>query len=169
VRARGRAWTFGDNIPTDRIVKGHLVLEPMEVIARHVLEDLRPEFPKEAKPGDILVAGSHFGQSSGRAIAAKALKALGLGCVVADSMARTFYRNCYEIGLPGAECPGVTRWIQDGDEVEVDLAAGRITRLTHGSERQLEPVHPLLLRMLERGGLIPMGAELAEWRSATRE
>lgn len=167
MRARGRAWTFGDNIPTDRIVKGHLVLEPMEVIVRHVLEDLNPAFPEGAKPGDVLVAGSHFGQSSGRAIAPKALKAMGLGCVVADSMARTFYRNCYEIGLPAAECPGVSAWVADGDEVEVDLAAGRITRLSDAAERPLEPVHPLLLRMLERGGLIAMGSELAEWGAPT--
>ena len=105
MNARGRAWIFGDNIPTDRIVKGHLVLEPMEVIVQHVLEDLNPAFPKEARPGDVLVAGSHFGQSSGRAIAPKALKAVGLGCVVADSLARTFYRNCYEIGLPPPSAP----------------------------------------------------------------
>jgi 3-isopropylmalate/(R)-2-methylmalate dehydratase small subunit len=167
VNARGRAWIFGDNIPTDRIVKGHLVLEPMEVIVQHVLEDLNPAFPKEARPGDVLVAGSHFGQSSGRAIAAKALKALGLGAVVADSLARTFYRNCYEIGLPAAECPGISAWVSDGEEIEVDLAAGRITRPSGAGERPLEPVHPLLLRMLERGGLIAMGPELLEWRSAT--
>ena len=67
---RGRCWKVGDYIPTDQIVKSARLLAPLEEIARHVLEDANPRFAAELDPGDVLVAGAHFGQSSGRAIAA---------------------------------------------------------------------------------------------------
>ena len=69
-------------------MKSEYVFEPMEVMAKHVLERLNPDFPVQVRPGDIVVAGRHFGQSSGRAIATKALMATGIGCVVADTFAR---------------------------------------------------------------------------------
>jgi len=103
--AHGRCWKFGDNIPTDQIVKADRVLLSLNEMAKHVLENLNPEFPLNVKPGDILVAGKHFGQSSGRAVAPKAIKATGVGAVVAEYAARLFYRNCFEIGLPILELP----------------------------------------------------------------
>ena len=86
----GRCWKFGDNIPTDRIVRVDRALGSMEEMAKHVLEDLRPEFPVEVKNGDILVAGIHFGQSSGRAVAPKAIKATGISVVVCEYASRLF-------------------------------------------------------------------------------
>ena len=96
----GRAWKFGDNVPTDSIVPTAVVQQAMDVILPHVLADLKPEFPKGVKQGDILVAGHHFGQSSGRGVASKAIAASGIVCIVADTFARTFLRNSYEVGLP---------------------------------------------------------------------
>lgn len=161
----GRVWKFGDNVPTDEIVASHLVLEPLETIAKHVLENLNPRFPVEVQPGDIVVGGAHFGQSSGRAIAVKAIMATGVGCVVADDFARTFYRNCFEVGLPCAECAGVSSWLDDGDELEVDLSAGTLLRPADGSTRTIASIHPLLQRMLEVGGVIAMGDEFDRWVS----
>ena len=111
----GRCWKFGDNIPTDRLVKSRYVFEPMTEIVKHVLEDLNPGFPLRVEPGDIVVAGMHFGQSSGRAIAAKALRATGIGCVVAETFARTFYRNCFEVGLPALEVAEAGDLVRDGE------------------------------------------------------
>ncbi len=82
---RGRAWQLGDNVPTDQIVATAVVMSPMDVVLKHVLEELKPEFPNSVKPGDIIVAGDHFGQSSGRAVAAKAI--LGLYAVAAQYQA----------------------------------------------------------------------------------
>ena len=81
---KGRVWKFGDNIPTDQIVRVDRALGDMEEMARHVLENYNPEFPKKVQKGDILVAGKHFGQSSGRAVAPKAIKATGVGAVVVE-------------------------------------------------------------------------------------
>jgi 3-isopropylmalate/(R)-2-methylmalate dehydratase small subunit len=156
LQARGRCWRFGDNIPTDRLVKTKYVVEPMSVIVRHVLEDLNPRFPLEVAPGDIVVAGKHFGQSSGRAIAVKALKATGIGCVVADTFARTFYRNAFEVGLPVLELPGVSELVSDGDVLAVDVVAGTFRNEATGQERTVPPPDAFLLEMLRAGGLIPL-------------
>lgn len=161
MQARGRCWKFGDNIPTDRIVRADLVFRPFSEILKHVLETCNPEFPLKVKPGDIVVAGKHFGQSSGRAIAAKALKQTGIGCVIAESFARTFYRNGFEIGMPALECPGITAQVSDGDILLVEIDRGRIVNETTGRELQARPTPPFLLDMLKAGGLIPMAERLA--------
>lgn len=157
--ARGRCWKFGDNIPTDQIVKADRVLLPIEEMAKYVLENLNPAFPKEVKPGDILVAGKHFGQSSGRAVAPKAIKATGVGAVVVEYASRLFFRNCFEIGLPLLECSGITEGVSDGDILFVDIKAGLIRNETTGKEYRAKQVDPFLMEMLDVGGLIPMGEQ----------
>jgi 3-isopropylmalate/(R)-2-methylmalate dehydratase small subunit len=154
----GRCWRFGDNIPTDRLVKTQYVFEPMDVIVRHVLEDLNPEFPAKVQPGDIVFAGKHFGQSSGRAIATKALKATGIGCVVAETFARTFYRNCFEVGLPALEVGLNPDLAADGDQIRVDLVSGEFTNLTTGATAHGAAADPFLVTMLDSGGLISLAA-----------
>jgi 3-isopropylmalate/(R)-2-methylmalate dehydratase small subunit len=154
--ARGRAWLFGDNIPTDQIVPSKLLFLPMAEIVKHVLEELRPEFPAQLKRGDIIVAGHHFGQSSGRAVAPKAIQAAGISCIVAESFARTFLRNCYEIGLPILECRGVSKAVSDGDMVQADLVAGRFANDTAETSLPATPCNEFLLDMLRAGGVIAL-------------
>src|SRR6201985_2122484 len=122
----GNCWKFGHNIPTDLITPTHIMWKRAAEMAKHVLETATPDFPVNVKPGDILVAGRNFGCSSGRALAAKALKATEVGAVVAELFARTFYRNGHEIGLPLLEMPGVRDLAQDGDRVRVDIRAGTL-------------------------------------------
>lgn len=162
MKAHGRCWKFGDNIPTDQIVRSDRVLATIDEMARHVLENLNPRFPQEVKAGDILVAGRHFGQSSGRAVAPKAIKATGVGAVVVEYASRLFYRNSFEVGLPLLECPGITAGVNDGDILSVDLDQGRVINETTGQEFQAKPVDPFLREMLAAGGLIPLGDKIAE-------
>ncbi len=162
MNARGKCWKFGDNIPTDQIVRSDRVLLSLEEMAKYVLENLNPSFPREVKKGDILVAGKHFGQSSGRAVAPKAIKATGVGAVVVEYAARLFYRNCFEIGLPLLECPGITENVSDGDIINVDITKGLIRNETTGKEFQAKSVDPFLTEMLEAGGLIPLGEKISE-------
>jgi 3-isopropylmalate/(R)-2-methylmalate dehydratase small subunit len=162
-RFEGRCWKFGDNIPTDALVKSRYVFEPMDEMVKHVLEDYNPSFPLEVQPGDIVVAGWHFGQSSGRAIATKALKATRIGCVMADSLSRTFYRNCFEIGLPSLELDGVSKLVDDGDQLVVDIAEGLFRNETKGIERHTEVASPFLLKMLAAGGLIALTQSDPDW------
>src|SRR5580658_1288403 len=116
----GNCWKFGHNIPTDLITPTHIMFKGVGEMAKHVLETADPDFPKYVKPGDILVAGKNFGCSSGRALAAKALKATGIGCVVAEQFSRTFFRNSHEIGMPLLEAPGVHAVIETGHRLRVD-------------------------------------------------
>lgn len=152
----GRCWKFGDNIPTDLITPTHIMFKTPREMAALVLEGLNPEFPRKVRPGDILVAGRNFGCSSGRALAAKALQATGIGAVVSELFARTFYRNGHEIGLPLLEARGVQDLVHDGDALRVDIRQGTLTNLTSGKSLQGKVPSAFLLRMLAAGGLIPM-------------
>src|SRR5262249_46079562 len=99
--------------------------------------------------------GRNFGCSSGRAIAAKAIKATGVSAVLAEGFSRTFYRNGHEVGLPILEVPGIHDFVQNGDRVRVDIAGGTLTNLTSGKTLQGSPAPEFLLEMLKAGGLIP--------------
>ncbi|HEY7335425.1 MAG TPA: 3-isopropylmalate dehydratase [Bryobacteraceae bacterium] len=152
----GNCWKFGHNIPTDMITPAHIMFKTVQEMAKFVLETADPEFPKNVKPGDILVAGRNFGCSSGRALAAKALKATGVGVVVAEQFSRTFYRNGAEIGLPLLEAPGIHELVETGDRLRVDIATGAVENLTNGKSVRGKPLPEFLLEMVRAGGLIPL-------------
>ena len=73
---------------------------------------------------------------------------------------RLFYRNCFEIGLPLLECPGVSKGVDDGDILSVDIKNGIVIDETNHKEFHANPIDPFLMRMLNAGGLIPFAAEL---------
>ncbi len=152
----GRTWKFGHNVPTDAITPTHIMFKTAEEMAAFVLETLNPEFPRSVRAGDVLVAGRNFGCSSGRALAAKALKATGIGAVVAEQFARTFYRNGCEIGLPLLEAPGIHALVEDGERVRVDIVAGTVRCLDSGKVLEGRSPPRFLLDMLRAGGLIPL-------------
>src|SRR5262245_18364270 len=152
----GRCWKFGHNVPTDEITPTHVVWKGFDEMAKHVLESLNPEFPLKVERGDIIVAGRNFGCSSGRAIAAKAIKATGVSAVVAERFARTFYRNGHEVGLPILEVPGIHQIVETGDRLRVDIEGGSITNLTSGKSLTAQPPPDFLLEMLRAGGLIAL-------------
>ena len=151
----GSCWKFGHNIPTDEITPTHVVWKSFSEMAKHVLESLNPEFPKNVQKGDIIIAGRNFGCSSGRAIAPKAIKATGVAAVLAEGFSRTFYRNGHEVGLPILEVPGIHDFVQTGDRIRVDIASGVVTNLTSGGSLNGSPAPEFLLKMLQAGGLIP--------------
>jgi 3-isopropylmalate/(R)-2-methylmalate dehydratase small subunit len=152
----GNCWKFGDNIPTDLITPTHIMWKTPKEMAKHVLETANPDFPVKVQPGDILVAGRNFGCSSGRALAAKALKATGIGAIVAELFARTFYRNGHEIGLPLLEVSGFHDLVETGDRIRVDITRGLVENLSSGRKIQGNPPSDFLLEMVQAGGLIPL-------------
>lgn len=161
MKARGRCWKFGDNVPTDQIVRSDRALASFEEMRAHVLENLNPEFAMNVQPGDVLVGGRHFGQSSGRAIAPKVLKMTGIGAIVVEYSSRLFYRNCFEIGLPLLECPGIADGVEDGDMLSIDVATASVEDETNGRHFEAKAIGPFLMEMLEAGGLIPLAPRLA--------
>ena len=152
---RGKALKFGDSISTDYIIPGkyfHLRSNLPE-LARHAMEGVDPQFASRVRSGDFLVAGKNFGLGSSREHAALVLKLSGIGAVLAESVARIFYRNAVNVGLPVLILD--TRGIADGDELEVDLGGGKVRNLTRGLELSFSPLPAVMLKILECGGLVP--------------
>ena len=150
----GRAWKFGDDIDTDAIIPGrYLVINDPEGLARHLFEGVRPEFPGQVQPGDLVVAGTNFGCGSSREHAPLGLKGAGVEAVVAKSFARIFFRNAINIGLPLFICADVDR-IRDGDSIEIDMAEGVIHNRTSGESYKTTPLPPFLQEIVEAGGLV---------------
>ena len=128
----GRAWVYGDNVDTDVIIPArYLSTSVPEELAPHCMEDIDSSFASSARAGDVIVAGANFGCGSSREHAPIAIKASGVSGVIAASYARIFYRNAINIGLPILECPEAGAAINSGDELEIDLAAGKITDRTN--------------------------------------
>ncbi|MGE5554293.1 MAG: 3-isopropylmalate dehydratase small subunit [Betaproteobacteria bacterium] len=150
---KGKAHVFGNDVNTDYIISGKYKFKTLDMkeLASHVMEDLDPEFASRVKPGDFIVAGRNFGCGSSREQAPLAILHAGVGAVLAKSFARIFYRNAINTGLPVVECD--TDRIQAGDELEVDLAQGRVTNLTQGVVLPVKPLPPVMLEILADGGL----------------
>src|SRR5437868_12879943 len=123
----GRVVKFGDNVNSDIIIPGrYLIYIDLENLAKHAFEMLGEDVRTKIKASDILVAGRNFGCGSAREQATTAIRAMGIKCVVASSFSRTFYRNAINDGLPIVECPALYAAVQEGDEIRIDLEAGRI-------------------------------------------
>ena len=149
-----KAHKYGDNVDTDVIIPArYLNTSAPEELAAHCMEDIDPRFAGDVRRGDILVAGRNFGCGSSREHAPLAIKASGIACVIAESFARIFYRNALNIGLPILECPAAADAISSGDEVSIDLGAGRIVDLTTGASFTAAPFPPFMMELIAAGGL----------------
>jgi 3-isopropylmalate/(R)-2-methylmalate dehydratase small subunit len=128
------------------------------VTARHCLEGVRPEFAREVRGGDAIVAGAHFGIGSSREQAAAVLVQLGVAVVIAPSFGGLYFRNAFNVGLLLLTCPQADR-IADGDAIRFDARAGTITRVNaNGSDADVlacDPIPGFLLDMVDAGGLLP--------------
>jgi len=77
----------------------------------------------------------------------------GVSAILVKSVARIFYRNAINLGLPVLVCD--TDGIRDGDELRVDLEAGTVTNLTGGGQFTFGKIPAVMLRILDEGGLLP--------------
>ena len=152
MKIKGKTWIFGDDIDTDAIIPGkYLRTTDLQVFADHVMEGIDPEFAAKVAKGDIIVAGRNFGCGSSREQAVLAIKYAGIGCVVAASFARIFFRNAINIGLPIIET-GEEISCREGDTIEVDIEDGTIRvddRKYTGTK-----MPDFLLEILMDGGLV---------------
>jgi len=153
---RGRCWLFGDNLGCDGDMmpfRFALARETRpEALRDFAMTGLDPDFPKKAKPGDIVVAGKRFAQGNPHIQAFIGLKALGLGAA-AESIPRGSLRNAVNAGLPILpECPGITRAVRDGDQLQVNFVSGLVSNLSVGTEYKFSPLPPALLDIVRRGG-----------------
>lgn len=160
----GRAFKFGDNISTDHIISGRFagLRSYLPELAKHVMEDVDPTFAGRVKPGDFIVAGSNFGLGSSREHAPIIIKMAGVSAVLAKSVARIFFRNAINVGLPVVICD--TDQINDADQLNMDLAAGTIIDETTGSVLTFNRIPQIMIDILGEGGLLPYIRKHGEFR-----
>lgn len=153
----GIAYTFGDNIDTDQIYPGrYLELTEKEDIAKHAMEGIDESFTERFEPGGIIVGGSNFGCGSSREHAAITLKEAGVEILLAESFARIFYRNCINLGLPLLICEDISKKVDEGDELKVNLETGEVKNLTKDETYQADKLTDYVLNILEAGGIKPL-------------
>ena len=149
----GRVWKFGDHINTDYISPGFAKSASWEEYKKHILH-VHKAFTENAQPGDVIVAGKNFGCGSSRESAPENLQRLGIGCVVADSFGRIFFRNCIAIALPVFACEGVSEIFEEGNQLELDFEGSVVKNLTTGGEMKGSPITSDLINIVKRGGIL---------------
>jgi len=160
-----KVWKFGDDVDTDAVIAGRfLIINDPGELAKHAFEGVRPEFRKQVKPGDVIVAGENFGCGSSREHAPLALKGAGIRCVIAKSFARIFFRNSINIGVTLLECPDTDR-ISEDDVLEIDEKKGIIVNKTKKEKYQAQPIPEFLMEIVRTGGLIEYSRKMVDSKS----
>jgi 3-isopropylmalate dehydratase small subunit len=155
MKFRGRVWRYGSDVDTDRIIPARYLntSDPAE-LAAHCMEDEDAGFSSNVKKGDIILAAKNFGCGSSREHAPIAIKASGVSCVIAESFARIFFRNSYNMGLPILESADAYAATKNGDILEVDMDSGIIRNITRKKTFTTSPVPPFMQELLRSGGLL---------------
>ncbi|MGJ7566626.1 3-isopropylmalate dehydratase [Variovorax sp. GB1R11] len=151
-RATHRVWRLGADIDTDLLAPGHAMKHGIDIIAKHCLEAIRPDFAAGVQRGDVLVAGPNFGIGSSREQAAAVLVHLGVAAVVAPSYSGLYFRNAFNVGLLLLTC-AEAETLNEGEQIALDTTAPEI--VAPGRRRlACEPVPPFLMDMVRAGGLL---------------
>jgi 3-isopropylmalate/(R)-2-methylmalate dehydratase small subunit len=155
MKIQGRVWKFGDNVDTDLIIPARFLNNfDADELARNCFADIRPGFKEMISPGDIIVAGKNFGSGSSREHAPLAIKAAGIGVVVAESFARIFYRNAFNVGLPILESKEASRTVEEGSLVSINLITGEIVDGNTRKRFFAKPVPSFMREIVDAGGLV---------------
>ena len=155
MNVKGKVFKYGDNVDTDVIIPArYLAIQDRAELASHAMEDIDKDFVKNVRKNDIIVAKKNFGCGSSREHAPLVIKEAGVGCVIAETFARIFYRNAINIGLPIIECPEAAKAIAAGDEVEVDFDSGVITDVTTGKTFQGQAFPEFMQKIIAANGLV---------------
>lgn len=139
---KGRVWLITDpdtgklvdNIDTDMIYhNAHLAVTDVDKMGQYTFGNLKgwEDFPRKAKPGDIVVAGGNFGSGSSRQHAVDCFRALGITLIIAESFGAIYKRNAINSGMPLLTYQKVKEAeLSNGDEIEVNLEAGEISNVS---------------------------------------
>ncbi len=155
MKIKGKVLVYGNNVNTDLIIPGrYLVINNPYKLAEHAMETVDKKFLEKAREGVILVAGRNFGGGSSREHATLALKYAGVKTIVAESVARIFFRNAINLALPVLTCQRIRKKFKSFDEAEVNLGTGEIRNITRNEVFKAEPLSSYALEIIKAGGLI---------------
>ena len=94
VIALGHVFKYGDNVDTDVIIPArYLNSFDAQELASHAMVDIDPDFVKNVKKGDLIVANKNFGCGSSREHAPLCLKTAGVSCIIAETFAKIYDRT----------------------------------------------------------------------------
>jgi 3-isopropylmalate dehydratase small subunit len=162
---RGTVRLLGDDLNTDiHCSSKYLPGKDNAYVAQRAFEQIAPGFASRFKPGDVIVAGGNFGINSSREQAVHIMHLMGVAAIVARSFGRQFFRNTINNGLPAIECE--IAGIAEDDEVEIDLAAGKVRVAARRIERAVPQLPPAVQQILAEGGLIAFLQKHPDWRLA---
>jgi 3-isopropylmalate/(R)-2-methylmalate dehydratase small subunit len=147
-----RTWRLPADVDTDQLAPGHAMKHGIDVIAKHCLEGVRPEFASQVQDGDVVVAGENFGIGSSREQAASVLVHLGVAAVIAPSYSGLYHRNAFNVGLLLLTCPDAEQ-IADGEALTFDARTAIVGR-ANGDTLACKPISALLLDLVQAGGLL---------------
>ena len=179
---QGPVYVVRDNIDTDQIIPAQFlnlvptIREEYEKLGSYALwglpDSLYPtRFVKEGATTTeypIVISGRNFGCGSSREHAPIALGAAKCRCVVGESFARIFFRNCIATGeLYPVECPDrLADLFRTGDVATVDIDANTIRHHGTGAVYPLKPlgeVRPVIdaggiFEFARKSGMMPSPA-----------
>jgi 3-isopropylmalate/(R)-2-methylmalate dehydratase small subunit len=157
----GRVWKFGDDVSgDDGIIEFAIIREGFgkafdeDALRAMCFRRLRPEFPAEVRPGDIVVGGRNFAHHNHVEVSV-AIRASGIAVVVVESCEAGFVRRALNAGLPVMICPGISAAASDGEVIEADPATGTV-RLASGHSLQARPFSERMVQIWRAGGVIPL-------------
>jgi homoaconitate hydratase family protein/3-isopropylmalate dehydratase small subunit len=153
---RGRVWVVDvDNVDTDMIFHNqHLAITDLTKMGGYTFGNLDgwQDFPERVRPGDIVVTGANFGCGSSRQQAVDCFKALGVSLIIARSYGAIYERNAINAGMPVMIADLREAGLEDGQEIAVDMATGKIS--WDGGQARGEPFSQVQLDIYQRGGLL---------------
>ena len=149
-----RIWKFGADVDTDQIVPGRFApyMRPDADVGDAAFIEARPDFNKNAQPGDIIVATDNFGCGSSREYAVEALRRRKVGAIIARGYARIFFRNALNLGIPLFEAPEIVDGVQDGEEATLDLEHNQL--ITPNRTYDLPQLPGFAREILAAGGIV---------------
>jgi len=151
----GRVWKFGDDINTDLMLPGPLLTASEEEQRRAVFSANRPGWVDEVQMGDIIIGGRNFGTGSSRP-AARSLRNLGLGALVAESINGLFFRNAVSFGFLALECPGIHAAFEEGHTADIAIDTWTVRNRDTGTALLISPIPEQLLSLMISGGIYPL-------------
>ena len=151
----GRVWKFGDDINTDLMLPGPLLTASEEEQRRAVFSANRPGWVDAVRPGDIIIGGRNFGTGSSRP-AARSLRNLGLGALIAESSNGLFFRNAVSFGFLALECPGIHAAFDEGHTADIAIDTWTVRNRDTGAVLSISPIPEQLLSLMTSGGIYPL-------------
>jgi 3-isopropylmalate/(R)-2-methylmalate dehydratase small subunit len=147
------AWIFGEDFDVDLVigVKNIKYYDP-EVLHAACMKAFDANWVNEVRAGDIVVGGRNFGYGHPHYPAMLALRNEGVTAVVAESFSPGFWRGETYNGVPLITIPGVSAFVAQWDDVEVDWRNAVITKTATGEQLAGQRPSDRAIKVIEAGG-----------------